>query len=141
MKTKKSAKKRVVAKRVKKEKVIGKAEHYYDKINVITTTLKAPLKVGDMVHIKGHTTDFIQPVESIQIEHEMVQKAKKGAGVGIKVTQFVRDHDIIYLAGKKTALAKTAAKPVSSVELPKINPITVKVSPPETPDSQKYFRF
>lgn len=86
----------------KTEKLIGKAEHYFDKINVVTTTLKNPLKVGDIIHIKGHTTDFIQAVNSIQIEHLTVQKAKRGDGIGIKVNQHVRDHDIIYLANKKT---------------------------------------
>lgn len=96
------AKKLKPTKKSKKEKIIGKAEHFYDKINVVTTTLKNPLKVGDIIHVKGHTTDFIQPIVSIQIEHESVQKAKKGNGIGIKVRQDIRDHDMIYLAGKKT---------------------------------------
>lgn len=90
------------SKKLKTEKVIGKVEHYFDKINVVTTTIKNPLKVGDIMHIKGHTTDFIQTVNSIQIEHNTVQSAKKGDGIGIKVNQLVRDHDIIYLADKKT---------------------------------------
>lgn len=88
-----------------KEKVIGKIEHIFGKINVITTTLKNPLKVGDIIHIKGHTTDIVQAVDSIQIEHEKVLKAKKGDGIGIKVAGDVRDTDIIYLADKKTAAA------------------------------------
>jgi len=70
---------------------------------VITTTLKNPLKVGDVIRIKGHTTDFVQNVGSIQIEHESVQKAKKGDGIGIKVKDIVRDNDKIFLADKKTA--------------------------------------
>lgn len=96
------AKKPAKVKKQKKEKIIGKVEHYFDKIRVVTTTLKNPLKVGDIIHVKGHTTDFIQNINSIQIEHETVQKAKKGNGIGIKVNEFVRDHDIIYLADKKT---------------------------------------
>lgn len=86
------------------EKLIGKIDHIYDKINVVTLTLKNPLKIGDMVRIKGHTTDFVQTVDSIQIEHDSVQKAKKGDGVGIKVKGIVRDNDAIYIASKESIL-------------------------------------
>lgn len=111
-KTQKSAKSGKSAKKTKKtvkksakEKLIGKIDHIFEKIQVVTTTLKAPLKVGDIIHIKGHTTDFIQAVVSMQIEHESVQKAKKGDGVGIKIKDYARDNDIIYMADKKTAAA------------------------------------
>ncbi|MFA5097334.1 MAG: hypothetical protein WC490_01745 [Candidatus Margulisiibacteriota bacterium] len=123
------AAKKSEAKKPKKEKIAGKIDHYFDKIKVITTTLKAPIKVGDIIHIKGHTTDFVQPVGSIQIEHESVQKAKKGEGVGIKVKEFVRDNDIIYFADKKSADAQK----------PQIQPMllqksaAVKTSVPRTP--------
>lgn len=103
-KTKKTKKTKKPAKRAaKKDKLAGKIEHIFEKIGVVTTTLKNPLKVGDIIRIKGHTTDFIQEVESMQIEHKDVLKAKKGNGIGIKVTGYVRDNDAIYLADKKTA--------------------------------------
>ncbi len=98
----KRTKKKTAVKKTKEE-LLGKVEHIFDKIHVITTTLKNPLKVGDIIRIKGHTTDFCQSVDSIQIEHESVLKAKKGDGIGIKTTNVVRDTDIIYLADKKTA--------------------------------------
>ncbi len=100
------ASKKPASKKEKKEKVAGKIEHYFDRIKVVTTTLKAPLKVGDIIHIKGHTTDFVQTVSSMQIEHLNVQKAKKGEGVGIRVQGAVRDNDVIYFADKKTAAAQ-----------------------------------
>lgn len=101
----KSAKKsKKTVKKASKEKLIGKVDHIFEKIQVITATLKAPVKLGDVVRIKGHTTDFVQAIDSIQIEHHNVQKAKKGDGVGIKVKDYVRDNDLIYLADKKTAL-------------------------------------
>ncbi|MCX5749719.1 MAG: translation elongation factor-like protein [Candidatus Saganbacteria bacterium] len=80
---KKKAKKTASRKASKpKEKVIGSAEHYFDKLHVVTTTLKRPLKVGDIIHIKGHTTDMVQTVESIQIEHSRVLKAKRATESG-----------------------------------------------------------
>jgi len=109
-KTKASAGKKKV-KRAKTEKIIGKIEHIYDKINVVTLTLKNPLKIGDTVHIKGHTTDIVQVVDSIQIEHESVQKAKKGEGVGIKVKGVVRDNDAIYVASKETIVRHSFVAP------------------------------
>ena len=55
------------------------------------------IKVGDAIHIKGHSTDIEQTVESIQIEHASVATADKGASIGIKVKDRVRPHDLVYL--------------------------------------------
>jgi putative protease len=83
--------------KVKKEKLLGKIAHYFDKIQVAAINVVSPIKVGDIVHIKGHTTNFEQPITSMQIEHEMVTKAKKGDDIGIKVKEYVRDNDGVYL--------------------------------------------
>ncbi|GAI15070.1 unnamed protein product, partial [marine sediment metagenome] len=53
-------------------------------------------KVGDTIHIKGHTTDFEQEIESMQIENEPVKEAKSGDSIGIKVKERVRPHDLVY---------------------------------------------
>ena len=58
--------------------------------------LTGSLKVGDMIRIKGHTTDFEQEVTGIQIEHENVEEANKGDQIGIKTDEKVRRHDKIY---------------------------------------------
>jgi len=52
--------------------------------------------VGDKIHIKGHTTDFEQVVESMQIENRPVEEAKAGDDVGIKVKERVRPNDTVY---------------------------------------------
>jgi hypothetical protein len=83
--------------KVKKEKLLGKVEHVFDKISVAAVRMKAPLSVGDVIHVKGHTTDYEMTVGSMQIEHEVVQKVKKGDDVGIKVTQHTREGDGVYL--------------------------------------------
>ena len=80
------------------EKLIGKIVHYFNKINVgIIEITDGELKVGDTVHIKGHTSDFNQQIGSMQIEHQIVEKAKKGDGVGVKVDSPVHEHDQVYL--------------------------------------------
>ena len=84
-----------------KEKVLGKIDHYFDKISVAALKVTAPIKVGDVIHIKGHTTDFVQKIDSLQIEHASVLKAGKGLDVGIKVKERVRAGDKVYLAAEQ----------------------------------------
>jgi len=51
-----------------------------------------------MIHIKGKYTDFVQPVVSIQIDHENVSHAERGKSVGIKVQERVRNRDQVAVA-------------------------------------------
>jgi len=78
------------------EKLIGKIIHSFGRLNVGIIELSDVLKVGDMVHIKGHTSDFTQRVSSMQIEHVDVSEAKVGDLVGIKVEQKVHEQDSVY---------------------------------------------
>ena len=79
------------------EEQIGKISHYFGKIEVAAIELTdGSLAVGDTIHIKGHTTDLTEKVDSIQIEHEQLQSAKKGDSIGIKVSDHVREHDLVY---------------------------------------------
>jgi len=80
------------------EKLIGKITHYFGKISVAIVELSGVLKAGDRIHVKGGTTDFEQDISSIQIEHENVEKAKKGDAIGLKVDEKVREGDEVYLA-------------------------------------------
>ena len=81
----------------KAEKPIGKITHFFDNINVAVIELKAGLNAGDKIRIKGATTDFEQPVSSMQVEHEKIAKAKKGQAIGLKVKERVRPNDLVYL--------------------------------------------
>jgi translation elongation factor EF-1alpha len=76
---------------------IGVIQDYFAKIGVAALTVeKQALKVGDNLHVTGHTTDLSFTVESIQVEHESVDQAAPGASVGIKVPDKVRAHDVVY---------------------------------------------
>ena len=79
------------------EKKIGVITHYFGDISVGIIKLDAPLKVGDTIHIKGAHDDITQSVDSMQIEHESVESAKKGDEVGIKVIEKVHPHDEVYI--------------------------------------------
>jgi putative protease len=86
---------------VAKEKEIGVVTHYFNKISVGIIKLKTPLGIGDKIHIKGAHDDFTQTVESMQINHQSVSRAPKGAEIGIKVAQRVHENDKVYFSAKK----------------------------------------
>ena len=75
---------------------IGSIRHYYSKIGVAVIDLTAKVAVGDTIRIKGMTSDFRQKVDSMQIEHANVQDAGAGQSIGLKVTDKVREGDLVY---------------------------------------------
>ncbi len=81
----------------KEPKEIGRVSSYFSHVGVAAIKLSAGLKIGDKVHIKGHTTDFEVPVTSMQIERKDVKTAKKGDHIGIKVPEKVRPNDRVFL--------------------------------------------
>ncbi len=75
------------------EHLVGTVSHYWDRLEVAGIELSAALEVGDAIHILGHTSDFSQTVDSIQIEQETVESAKEGDSIGIKVNERARVND------------------------------------------------
>jgi hypothetical protein len=75
---------------------IGRITHYFSHLSVAGVALQAPLAVGDRIHIRGHTTDVVQDVSSMEVDHAAVQNAGPGDDVALKVDDHVRDHDLIF---------------------------------------------
>ena len=79
------------------EMQVGKVTHYFTKIGVaVIEVTDGSIKVGDELHIKGHTSDFRQKVSSMQIEQDKIEMAESGQSIGMKVSEPVRQHDIVY---------------------------------------------
>ncbi len=78
------------------EEIIGNVSDFFAHPVVAGIELTATLKVGDRIHIKGHTTDLEMNVDSMQINNEQVQQAKAGDSIGIKVSERVRSGDSVY---------------------------------------------
>jgi len=79
------------------EKKVGEVIKFFGKIGVAAIRItEGSLKVGDKIHIVGHTTDVSQTVDSVQVENKNVQEAGVGADIGIKVKDRVREHDTVY---------------------------------------------
>lgn len=80
------------------EEAIGTVTHYYSHLSVAVIQInKGTLKAGATIHVKGHVTDFTQPVESMEYEHQHVDLASAGQSVGLKVKDHAREHDIVFL--------------------------------------------
>ena len=79
------------------EKRIGTVVDYFAKIGVVAFRVEEDgLKVGDTIHIKGHTTDFTEQVSSMQIDRDAVEEVKVGDNVGIKTKERARKKDAVY---------------------------------------------
>lgn len=76
---------------------VGYVKEYFAKVGVAGIEITdGYLSVGDTIHIKGHTTEFTQRVDSIQLEHQPLQRAEPGQVIGVKVHERVRPHDQVF---------------------------------------------
>jgi putative protease len=79
------------------EKKVGEIIKFFGKISVAAIRLtEGSLKVGDTIHIVGHTSDVTQTIDTMQIENKNVQEAGPGADIGVRVKDRVREHDVVY---------------------------------------------
>ena len=78
------------------EKQVARVTHYFSRLSVAVLALTEALSVGDRVHICGHSTDFEQTVDSMQIEHKPVLKVGPGDDVALKVVEPVHEGDAVY---------------------------------------------
>jgi hypothetical protein len=77
---------------------IGVVTHYYSHLSVATLRLEpgTTLRVGDVIHVRGHTTDFSQRVESLEVNHAPATEVRPNDDFGLKVVEHAREHDVVY---------------------------------------------
>ena len=81
------------------EERVGTVTHYYGHLSVAVVRMESgSLRLGDMIHVVGRTSDFRQRVESMQVEHQPVSEVGAGREFGLKVTDHAREHDMVYKA-------------------------------------------
>jgi hypothetical protein len=79
------------------EERIGVVTHYYSHLSVATMRLESStLRVGDVIRIHGHTTDFSQRVESLEVNHAPANEVGPNDDFGLKVVDHAREHDVVY---------------------------------------------
>ncbi|MFA4875170.1 MAG: translation elongation factor-like protein [bacterium] len=80
------------------EQELGFVEHFFGHLSVAAIKITAgKLKVGDTIHVKGHTTDFTEKIMSMQIDNKDVIEANAGDDIGVKMVGKCRDHDKVYV--------------------------------------------
>ncbi len=79
------------------EQKIGVVIHYYGNIGVAAIQLaEGELRAGDVIRVRGSTSDFSQHVDSIQIDGKAVEVARAGDAIGLKVIDQARERDEVY---------------------------------------------
>ena len=79
------------------EQEIGVVTHYFDHPHVAVVQVTAgQVTVGDTLRFHGHTTEFTEKLESMEVDHKPVEAAKKGDEVAMKVIGRTRKHDKVF---------------------------------------------
>ena len=78
------------------EEEVGQVSDFFARVGVAGVQLTSTLKVGDTIHLKGHTTDLQMTVSSMQLDRVEIQEGRPGQAVGIKVPDRVRHGDTVY---------------------------------------------
>lgn len=78
------------------EKELGRVSNYFSKIGVAVIDLTAPLELGDEIRVMGGDRDFQQTVESMQVEHQPIEKGEAGQEIALKLDEKARPGDKIY---------------------------------------------
>jgi len=79
---------------------IGVVTHYYSHLSVAIVRLESgTLRVGDVIHIRGHTTDFSQKVDSLEVNQAPVTEVRPNDEFGLKVAEHAREHDVVFKVG------------------------------------------
>ena len=78
------------------KQLVGKVSNFFTNISVALIEVSSELKVGDNLSFEGSTTNFEQPLESMQINREEVTEAGPGDHIGIKVKERVRTGDQVF---------------------------------------------
>lgn len=78
------------------EQEVGVITHFWSKIGVAGIHMEAPVDLGDHIHVRGHSDDFEQDVDSIEIDHAKVAHVDAGSDVGIRLNAQAHEHDRVF---------------------------------------------
>jgi Elongation factor Tu domain 2. len=79
------------------EKKIGEVVKFFSKPSVAAVKIvEGDIAVGDSLKFSGHTTDFIDVINSMEVDNKSVQKAVAGDFIGLKVSNRVRPGDEVF---------------------------------------------
>ncbi len=79
------------------EKKIGEVVKFFSKPSVAAVKIiDGELNIGDSIKFSGHTTDFTNVINSMEVDNKSVPKAAAGDFIGVKVSDRVRPGDEVF---------------------------------------------
>ena len=79
------------------EEKIGEVVKFFAKPSVAAIKITAgELSVGEKIKLVGHTTNFEEVIQSMEINNQKVAKAVVGDYIGVKVSDRVRPGDEVF---------------------------------------------
>jgi len=76
--------------------LLGRVVAAYPRAKAATLALDGELRRGDLLHFRGHTTDFCQPADELHLAGVRVQTVSAGQLAGVAVRERVRPGDRVY---------------------------------------------
>ena len=64
----------------------GRVTHYFSLLGVAVLDIRLPLRAGEYVLLSGHMVGFVQPVDTMQINHRSTESAESDDDSAMKVT-------------------------------------------------------
>lgn len=77
---------------------VGRVTHFFPAISVAAVELEEELRLGDTIRVAGHTSNFVQEVRSMQIDHLAVESATVGDVVAVETVERARVNDLVFRA-------------------------------------------
>jgi putative protease len=79
------------------EELVGTVTHFFKGPSVaVVRVTEGEIALGDRIHFVGHTTDFAETVNSLEVNHQKGERAKAGDEIAIQVVDRARQHDQVY---------------------------------------------
>ncbi len=79
-----------------KQKEVGKITHYYSRIGVGVVEVASAFSKGDNLLIGKNEPYLKQKAASMQLNHQAIEKTRKGQEIGLKVDGKVRMGDRVF---------------------------------------------
>ena len=77
--------------------LVGTVTHFFKGPGVaVVRVTEGEISLGDKIHFVGHTTDFAETVNSLEVNHQKVERAKAGDEMAIQVVDRARQHEQVY---------------------------------------------
>lgn len=86
-----------------REERVGTIIHFWPRVGAAQVELEEgkPIHVGDKVHIVGHHHDFVQTIESLEVDKHAKTEGWPGEHVAVAVMEQVKPGDAVFRVNER----------------------------------------